>query len=143
MEASRRRRRNLMALGPPRDWVLAMKRPFLSDEPNVGPPPHSLDDLKCPRLRKSPLQPDAFEWRRRLGGGLDGYTWKIRIDGEPFALKVFYDTEPPEIVHYHAIQRECQNAAVLQVMEAVLADSSPVQSVSHQGSKHFLPTRLP
>lgn len=42
----------------------------------------------------------------------------------------FWDDEPPEFAHYYAPQRECQNAALLQMMETAVeqaaATSRPV-----------------
>lgn len=89
-------------------------------------------------------------WEQSLGGGSDGYSWKVRIGHEHFVVKVvraattvsraarawltsgrqFYDTSPPDWYCYWAIQRECQNAAVLQMIEAALAQSGPIQVCS-------------
>ncbi|KAF4448118.1 hypothetical protein F53441_8434 [Fusarium austroafricanum] len=63
-------------------------------------------------------------WEDRLGGGLDRYVWKVWIEEMgPFALK-FWDTDPPDFLHYYAAQRECQNAAVLQMMEAAITQAA-------------------
>lgn len=46
----------------------------------------------------------------------------------------FWDDEPPEFAHYYAPQRECQNAALLQMMETAVeqanAASRPIQVIA-------------
>jgi len=39
-----------------------------------------------------------------------------------FFTKLFWDTEPPEPPHYFAAQRECQNAALLQMIQAAVSE---------------------
>ncbi|KAL7796523.1 hypothetical protein V8C37DRAFT_372050 [Trichoderma ceciliae] len=104
-----------------------MSKPFLNEEPMEGPPRYRGIDFKNPRLRRSTFDPKTIVFESRLGGGADGYVWKVRFgDGGPFALKVFWDQVPPsKDGTYYAMQRECQNAAVLQMMEASVA-SQPV-----------------
>ncbi|RFU81618.1 hypothetical protein TARUN_566 [Trichoderma arundinaceum] len=100
-----------------------MSRPFLNDEFMEGPPRFRGADLKDPRLRRCTFDPKTIVFESRLGGGADGYVWKVRFGDEgPFALKVFWDQTPPrEAGTYYSMQRECQNAAVLQMMEAAVA----------------------
>ncbi|KAM3510836.1 hypothetical protein MY11210_005498 [Beauveria gryllotalpidicola] len=102
------------------------------------PPSCPLESLKRPRLRRcefdvsslvitGPITPIPNLRQQRVDGGLDGYNWKIRFGNSgPFVLKVFWDQEPPRPPMYYALQRECQAAAVLQLMQAALAqcDSS-------------------
>ncbi|PNP51954.1 hypothetical protein THARTR1_07163 [Trichoderma harzianum] len=85
------------------------------------------DDYNQPKLRQSTLDPNSLVILSRLGGGTDGYVWKVRFgDQGPFALKVFWDQAPPQDERAcYPMQRECQNAAVIHMMEASLA-SEPV-----------------
>ncbi|KAI8722334.1 hypothetical protein NCS52_00377000 [Fusarium sp. LHS14.1] len=101
--------------------------PFRDDELMEGPPSCSAEDFDLPRLRRCPLDLADIDWESssRLGGGLDGYVWKVWFKGDgPFVLKVFWDAEPPEFYHYFAVQRECQNAALLQMMETAVKQAS-------------------
>ena len=120
----------------------------------IGPPSCTGKDLQTPRLRRFPLDPATLVFKERIDGGLDGYVWKVCFgDAGPFALKVvsalpapttgnyippqdrlhsslnrllqFWDAAPPEFYHYYAPQRECHNAAVLQMMAGAVA-SGPV-----------------
>ncbi|KAL7818784.1 hypothetical protein V8C44DRAFT_179477 [Trichoderma aethiopicum] len=105
----------------------SMSMPFLNEELMKGTPRFRGQDLRDPRLRRSTLDPKAIVFESRLGGGSDGFVWKVRFGDEgPFALKVFWDQVPPhEPGSYYSMQRECQNAAVFQMMEASL-DVDPV-----------------
>ncbi|KAG8411136.1 hypothetical protein J3459_016581 [Metarhizium acridum] len=92
-----------------------------------------------PRLRKFPFDIGSISFVGRIhprrgrdyrtgkgfDGGLDGYNWRIRIPnhGTTYVLKLFWDTEP-WYPHYFAPQRECQNAALLQSMEAAVSDAA-------------------
>ncbi|KAM3515564.1 hypothetical protein MY11210_000742 [Beauveria gryllotalpidicola] len=63
-------------------------------------------------------------------GGQDGHNFKCRFkDGRLGVLKLFWDQAPPERPSYFALQRECQNAAVLQMMQAALARTDNVGPV--------------
>lgn len=67
----------------------AMSKPFLNDELMQGPPRFRGEDLRQPRLRRCTFDPKTIEFECRLGGGDDGFVWKVRINGlGPFALKV-------------------------------------------------------
>ncbi|KAH8654680.1 hypothetical protein BGZ61DRAFT_203700 [Ilyonectria robusta] len=95
--------------------------PFRDDGWMSGPPSCSAADFETPRLRRCPFDPATIDWKSssRIDGGLDGYAWRVWFgeDG-PYVLKVFWDAEPPDFSHYFAAQRECQNAALLQMIEA-------------------------
>ncbi|GAP88946.1 hypothetical protein SAMD00023353_3400160 [Rosellinia necatrix] len=99
---------------------------FRSNEPLQGPPNHRPEDFEQPRLRKCPFRLDTINWKSatKLGDGYDGCAWKVDFgDAGPFVLKVFWDTQPPQTYYaYFAPQRECQNAAILQMVEAVLEE---------------------
>ncbi|KAM4057190.1 hypothetical protein HRG_004030 [Hirsutella rhossiliensis] len=109
-----------------------MQVPFLDDSLMGGPLYCTLKDFELPCLRQCAFEPSTIAWEDKLGGGLDGYVWKVRF-GEmgPFALKVFWDTDPPDFYHYYAAQRECQNASLFQMMEVAIAqaaaESKPIQ----------------
>ncbi|KAL2680993.1 hypothetical protein Neosp_008596 [[Neocosmospora] mangrovei] len=121
-------------------WQRAMQVPFLDDKPMNGPPSCTEQDFKLPHLRRCTFDFKTIVWERKLGGGLDGYVWKVWF-GEmgPFALKVFWDTEPPDFHHYYAVQRECQNAAVFQMIEAAIAkaaaESRPIRVLANPKAK--------
>ncbi|KAI1847035.1 hypothetical protein JX265_006770 [Neoarthrinium moseri] len=98
-----------------------MKKPFRSDEPMNGPPSCTIADFMRPHLRKCTFA-ETIRWEKTLGYGLDGYVWKVWFgDKGPFALKMFWDTDPPEYnCFYYALQRECQNAAIFQMIECAM-----------------------
>ncbi|RWA03008.1 hypothetical protein EKO27_g12097 [Xylaria grammica] len=55
--------------------------------------------------------------------GVDGHLWKVWFKGSgPYVLKVFWDTSSAA-TRYFAAKRECQNAALLQMMHAAVEDS--------------------
>ncbi|CAI6099340.1 unnamed protein product [Clonostachys chloroleuca] len=62
-------------------------------------------------------------FEERLGHGRDGVVFKVSIDGTPYALKVFWDVEIPRERTYYAIQKECWNFALLQMIGAAIAQS--------------------
>ncbi|KAI1122185.1 hypothetical protein F5Y10DRAFT_254572 [Nemania abortiva] len=105
------------------------KRPrldFYSNELMQGPPNHTAEDFEQPRLRKCPFRLDAIKWESatKLGDGYDGCAWKVTFkDQGTFVLKVFWDLQPPQTRNgYFAPRRECQNAAILQMIEAALEE---------------------
>ncbi|KAJ8126542.1 hypothetical protein O1611_g7095 [Lasiodiplodia mahajangana] len=104
----------------------AVKVDFCSNELMQGPPNHTAEDFEQPRLRKCPFPLDAIKWESvtKLGDGYDGCVWKVTFgDQGTFVLKVFWDLQPPQAYNsYFAPQRECQNAAILQMIEAVLEE---------------------
>ncbi|RMZ85289.1 hypothetical protein DV738_g357, partial [Chaetothyriales sp. CBS 135597] len=105
-----------------------------------GPPACSLEGFKEPFLRKCPFDLDTLTVIDRINpapyaldgtggdGGLDGYNWIVDFKGssELFVLKIFWDNDPPrQLPAYFAAQRECQNAALLQmIQEAVQPEHS-------------------
>ncbi|PNY19955.1 Uncharacterized protein TCAP_07433 [Tolypocladium capitatum] len=77
----------------------SLKFPFLDSNWMHGPPGCSASDFKMSRLRRCTFDLAAIDWKSfvRIGGGLDGYLWKVSFGGDgPYAMKVFWDTEPPE-----------------------------------------------
>lgn len=85
----------------------------------------SIDDFGVPRLRKCPFSLGSIDWEHAmiLGRGMDGIVWRVYFgDDGPYALKLFWDGDPHEVpvLGYFAAQRECQNAALLQMMRASL-----------------------
>ncbi|SPQ26260.1 bce21ee6-5e8b-4ec3-aefc-9edd551823b1 [Thermothielavioides terrestris] len=112
-----------------RPWLDAARIPFRDDAPMVGPPKTTAADFEMPRLRRCPFDQDSMVFEARLGGGLDGYVWKVRFGAQephqgPFALKVFWDAEPVDFPTYYAPQRECQNAALLQMMQTAVEQAN-------------------
>ncbi|RWA10988.1 hypothetical protein EKO27_g4124 [Xylaria grammica] len=99
---------------------------FRSNESMQGPPNHRAEDFEQPRLRKCLFLLDTIEWKSatKLGDGYDGCVWKVKFGNKgTFVLKVFWDTQPPQTRNgYFAPQRECQNAAILQMIEAALEE---------------------
>ncbi|KAK3296130.1 uncharacterized protein B0H64DRAFT_374261 [Chaetomium fimeti] len=119
------RRRHEESMRARKPWVEAAQTPFRDDALMDGTPGCTAADFELPRLRRCPFDADKFIWGRRLGEGLDGCVWKVWSgDAGPFVLKVFWDDEPPEFAHYYAPQRECQVAALLQMMEAAVEQAA-------------------
>ncbi|KAH6607418.1 hypothetical protein Trco_003731 [Trichoderma cornu-damae] len=104
-----------------------MSKPFLNNDLMQGPARFRGYDFKNPRLRRCVFDPDSVVFESRIGGGDDGFVWKVRFGDEgPFVLKIFWDQVPPrESGAYYPMQRECQNAAVIQMLEASVT-SEPV-----------------
>ncbi|OAQ66346.2 hypothetical protein VFPPC_07915 [Pochonia chlamydosporia 170] len=136
----KRRERHMKLMAERRQRQLeVMQVPFLNEvimDPGC-PPSCTKEDFKRPRLRKFPFDIDSISFIGRLqsggdvrtgeglGGGLDGYNWKIRVGnaGLTYVLKLFWETEP-DPPFYFAAQRECQNAALLQQIEAAVSDAA-------------------
>ncbi|KLU91024.1 hypothetical protein MAPG_09549 [Magnaporthiopsis poae ATCC 64411] len=98
-------------------------RPFHTDEPMIGPPNYAFDSLRRPRLRKSLFEIEDIRWLQHLGGGIDGYCWKVAFgDKGPYVVKMFWEDKDPSGFLYWAAEREFQNAAVLQMIEASVSD---------------------
>ncbi|KAK3328196.1 hypothetical protein B0T19DRAFT_184613 [Cercophora scortea] len=125
--------------GPPRHPAFAryleqaekLKRlPCCDEQPMIGHPACTWENFKRPLLRRFPFTPADISWESRLGGGVDGCVWKVKCsDQGPFAVKVFWESEPPPATRYWAFQRECQNATILQMIAAAVeqaTESSPV-----------------
>lgn len=115
-------------------------QPFLDDRPMVTSPSCTWEDFRRPLLRRFEVQ-GKVHWKERLGYGLDGVVWKAEICNRIFAVKVvsinirlaersclltqsqFWDNVAPEGTRYWAAQRECHNAALLQMMQKAVVDS--------------------
>ena len=78
--------------------------PFLDDEYMVGPPNFDEDAFLTPKQRRCPLDPTTLSWGERLGGGGDGYVWKVTFgDQGPFAIKVVsFPSRYPSFGRYSA-----------------------------------------
>ncbi|KAI1819219.1 hypothetical protein F4861DRAFT_158490 [Xylaria intraflava] len=110
-------------------WMIpkAFSVPFLSDElMDDDRTPCSVTNFENPRLRKCRFDLATIDLKRSvgLGGGLDGYAWKVWIGEQAYVLKVFWDATPPYYPYYFAAQRESRNAALLQMMEAAVEDAA-------------------
>ncbi|PNY22354.1 Uncharacterized protein TCAP_07149 [Tolypocladium capitatum] len=81
------------------------------------------ENFRRPLLRRFKLQGKA-KFIDLVGYGLDGIVWKVEIGGCIVALKVFWDSRAPDDTRYWAIQRECQNASLLQKMHFAIEHSS-------------------
>ncbi|KAL8381318.1 hypothetical protein RB595_005537 [Gaeumannomyces hyphopodioides] len=116
------------------EWEEALMKPkripFTTEEPLVGPPRYSWADLRKPLLRKCPFDLKDICWQQHLGGGYDGWCWKVSFgDQGLFVLKLFWDAKPPRGSMTWPTQREFQNNAVLQMVEASLNDLEDGQSI--------------
>ncbi|KAH8650414.1 hypothetical protein BGZ61DRAFT_542225 [Ilyonectria robusta] len=80
-------------------------------------------DFHRPRLWRFKLQ-GTVNFTKLLGYGLDGIVWRLEIGGCVYALKVFWDNHAPEDTRYWAIQRECQNASLLEMIRFAIEHSS-------------------
>lgn len=79
-----------------RPWLDAAQTPFRDDAPMVGAPGTTAADFEMPRLRCCPFNPDSIVWEARVGGGMDGYVWKVRFGAQgPFVLKAVSGTQSP------------------------------------------------
>lgn len=130
--------------------AVAAAAPYRDDRRMDGAPTCSAADFETLRLRRCPFDLATIDWKSssRMDGRLDGYIWKVWFgeDG-PYVLKVvsslhyspcsavspthlfllslqFWDTGPHGFVHYFAVQREWQNAALLQMMEAAVQQAA-------------------
>ena len=63
------------------------QKPFIDDGLLEDSPAPLWADLQNPRLRRCPLQHE-MEWLERLGFGVDGIVWKVKIAGDTYALKI-------------------------------------------------------
>ncbi|KAL7788362.1 hypothetical protein V8C37DRAFT_411642 [Trichoderma ceciliae] len=105
-------------------YVTQKQKPFRDAQAMIGPPDGSWASFRRPLLRAFPLSQHEIVWHDKLGYGVDGAVWKVRIDGRFYALKVFWDNKPPDGLRYWAVQRECQNAALLQMIRAAVETST-------------------
>ncbi|GAB1311746.1 hypothetical protein MFIFM68171_01956 [Madurella fahalii] len=96
--------------------------PFYDENLMVGPPACSERDFIRPLLRRCPFDLNTISWIARLGGGLDGFAWKVMFgDQGPFVLKVVHTEPPTTFGFYYAAQRESMNAALLEKIEAAVS----------------------
>lgn len=90
----------------------AAQVPFRDDTLMVGPPSCTLEDFKMPRLRRCPFELASLTWEARLGGGLDGYAWKVRCGDEgPFVLNVIRTVIVNYVSHHRMPGRHRQQAS--------------------------------
>lgn len=74
-----------------RKRAASLKVPFLNDSYMHGSPSCSEVVFKAPRLRRCSFNLADIDWKSsvRIGGGLDGYLWKVTFGGDaPYAIKV-------------------------------------------------------
>ncbi|KAB5566424.1 hypothetical protein GE09DRAFT_1171558 [Coniochaeta sp. 2T2.1] len=98
--------------------------PFLDEQPMVGSPDRSWRRFRRPLLRKCPFDVAEIEFGDILGYGVDGAVWRVSFRGRDFALKVFWDNTVPGRTRYYAIQRECHNVALLQMIQLAVEESN-------------------
>ncbi|OAR05855.1 hypothetical protein LLEC1_06539 [Akanthomyces lecanii] len=141
---------------PPRctlDGAKLMRQAFLDEElmDYKNEPKCTLQALRRPRLRKCAFSTSTMAFVGPINrepkqgaeqdGGLDGYNWEVRFGTDPrrFVLKVFWDQEPQEPPYQYALQRECHNAAALQLMRAAMSQddhtSGPILVQPHPWSR--------
>ncbi|KAM4066058.1 kinetochore sim4 complex subunit FTA2 domain-containing protein [Hirsutella rhossiliensis] len=96
---------------------MASSFPFISERDKVGDPPMSAMNFENPRLRRFP-HPKSLRLTKRLGSGQDGFVFKARgYHNETLAVKIFKPRTPE---WYWAFERECVNAALLDMINASL-----------------------
>lgn len=72
-----------------RPWVEAAQTPFRDYALMIGPPSCTAADFEMPRLRRCPFDLESLVLEASIGGGLDGFVWKVRFGDEgPFILKM-------------------------------------------------------
>ncbi|PNP49206.1 hypothetical protein THARTR1_10008 [Trichoderma harzianum] len=95
------------------------------------PPDSSWASFRRPLLRACPLSQQQIIWHDKLGYGVDGTVWKVEINGRFYALKVFWDNKAPDGMRYWGFQRECQNAALLQMIRSTV--ETPTEPIYLKG----------
>ncbi|OAA68467.1 hypothetical protein SPI_00662 [Niveomyces insectorum RCEF 264] len=132
-----------------RRWRHLIFYPCMTDElMDVATSPRvTIKNLARPRLRRCPFDIDTIDWQRArlLGAGTDGCVYRVHFgDQGPFALKLFWipDTilEYPE---YSAVHRECQNAALLQLLRASVDQAAAAAKTVATGGTPDGPTVPP
>ncbi|KAM7191180.1 hypothetical protein V8F33_009051 [Rhypophila sp. PSN 637] len=107
-------------------------RPFQHHQPLQGDAPRAWENFRQPKLWPCPFA-EGFEWEALLGAGVDGFVSQVTMLGRSYALKVFWNTVPPlEPERYWAFQRECQNAALFEMI------TSAVHAASDQNDAVYL-----
>ncbi|KAM7191161.1 hypothetical protein V8F33_009032 [Rhypophila sp. PSN 637] len=110
-------------------------RPFQHHQPLQGDAPRAWENFRQPKLWPCPFA-EGFEWEALLGAGVDGFVSQVTMLGRSYALKVFWNTVPPlEPERYWAFQRECQNAALFEMI------TSAVHAASNQDDAVYLHPR--
>lgn len=77
--------------------------PFYSQDLLIGPPTRTWKDFQHPRLRRCPIDLEDMIWDQPLGGGLDGYCWKVTVDDQPYVLKMVRTEPNPPASEPHAL----------------------------------------
>ncbi|KAF5689155.1 hypothetical protein FDENT_4519 [Fusarium denticulatum] len=105
----------------------AKAQPFLADKPmNDTAAACAWENFRRPLLGHFASY-KRIDFIKLLGYGQDGIVWEVVIDSQTYALKVFWDNQPPEGTRFWAFQRECQNASLLAKMRfAIDSSSDPV-----------------
>ncbi|KAG8670386.1 hypothetical protein FPOAC2_09742 [Fusarium poae] len=102
---------------------VAKEKPFLDKKPMSDTAAAcSWKDFKRPLLGRFMCH-ERIDFIKLLGYGEDGIVWKVNIGSQVYALKAFWDNQPPEGTKYWAFQRECQNASLLAKMRHAINDS--------------------
>ncbi|RBR24091.1 uncharacterized protein FIESC28_03090 [Fusarium coffeatum] len=103
---------------------VAKAQPFLDEKPmNDTAAACAWENFRRPLLGRF-TRHGRIGFIKLLGYGQDGIVWKVGIDSQTYALKVFWDNQPPEGTRYWAFQRECQNASLLAKMRFAIDNSS-------------------
>ncbi|KIH88427.1 hypothetical protein SPBR_07362 [Sporothrix brasiliensis 5110] len=132
-----------------RRWHHLFRYPCMTDElmDATTSPRVTIKNLAQPRLRRCPLNIDTIDWRRArlLGAGTDGCVYRVHFgDQGPFALKLFWI---PDILleypEYSAVHRECQNAALLQMLRASVDQAAAAAEAGITGGTPNGPTVPP
>ncbi|KAH8909999.1 hypothetical protein BR93DRAFT_445142 [Coniochaeta sp. PMI_546] len=110
--------------------------PFLSEQPNIGDPSLRWADFEHAKLRRFPSEYDFQLQNHYLGGGIDGFVFKAKINGQPTAaVKIFPHNRQPLPVDgvgiYWAFERECVNCALLQMIDASLRRAADTEQAIH------------
>ncbi|KAG6209100.1 hypothetical protein E4U34_007719 [Claviceps purpurea] len=107
-----------------RRCIRAKQQPFLDERPMSDTAAAcAWKDFRHPLLGRF-THPGSFKFMKVLGFGVDGVVWKVRIDSQTYALKVFWHTKAPEGTDYWALQRECHNASLIAKMRFAIENSS-------------------
>ncbi|EWZ78679.1 hypothetical protein FOWG_17097 [Fusarium oxysporum f. sp. lycopersici MN25] len=102
----------------------AKAQPFLDEKPMNDTAAACAWENFCRPLLGRFTRHGRIDFIKLLGYGQDGIVWEVVIDSQTYALKVFWDNQPPEGTRYWAFQRECQNASLLMKMRFAIDSSS-------------------
>ncbi|EPE04332.1 hypothetical protein F503_01336 [Ophiostoma piceae UAMH 11346] len=132
-----------------RRWRFLQRYPCMDDElmDVTTTPPVTVRNLAVPRLRKCPFDLNTIDWQRarNLGAGTDGCVYRVYFgDQGPFALKLFWISDlNPGYPTYSAFHRECQNAALLQMLRASVDQAAAAAAALAAGGTPDGPTVPP